>query len=63
MRTVIFLILPLVSAATATVPDLGTASNNSLFAKWRPTFHFIGPNSWQNDPCMIFRSGMACCAD
>jgi beta-fructofuranosidase len=36
-----------------TIPDLATAANNSLFEKWRPTYHFIGPNSWQNDPCTI----------
>jgi beta-fructofuranosidase len=36
---------------TEGIPDLATAANNSLFDKWRPRFHFLGPNSWQNDPC------------
>jgi hypothetical protein len=49
--TTILTIFPIVSVAKVLIPDLGIAANNSLFEKWRPTFHFIGPNSWQNDPC------------
>jgi beta-fructofuranosidase len=39
------------AAAQVSLPDLAAAANNSLFEKWRPRFHFLGPNSWQNDPC------------
>ncbi|TDL27056.1 Arabinanase/levansucrase/invertase [Rickenella mellea] len=31
-------------------PSLDVFPNNSLFTYWRPTAHFIAPNSWQNDP-------------
>jgi beta-fructofuranosidase len=31
--------------------DLSTLPDNSLFTKWRPTYHFASPNSWMNDPC------------
>nr|WEI57583.1 putative GH32 family protein [Macrotrachela quadricornifera] len=31
--------------------NLSTLPDNSLFIKWRPTYHFASPNSWMNDPC------------
>lgn len=31
--------------------DLTSLPDNSLFTKWRPTYHFSSPNSWMNDPC------------
>ncbi|KAJ0268258.1 hypothetical protein Brms1b_013095 [Colletotrichum noveboracense] len=43
--------------AAATVPTtltpeyLATAGNNTLFTRWRPRSHFLGPHSWMNDPC------------
>ena len=38
--------MPLFSTDTHT--RLG---NNTLFTRWRPTFHFMAPHSWMNDPC------------
>ncbi|ORX88601.1 Arabinanase/levansucrase/invertase, partial [Basidiobolus meristosporus CBS 931.73] len=29
-------------------------ANNTLFNTWRPSYHFIAPNSWMNDPCAPF---------
>jgi beta-fructofuranosidase len=34
--------------------NLTTLPDNSLFTKWRPTYHFASPNSWMNDPCGPF---------
>jgi len=31
--------------------NLDQLANSSLFQQWRPTYHFIAPNSWMNDPC------------
>ena len=31
--------------------DLMSLPDNSLFTRWRPTYHFASPNSWMNDPC------------
>nr|WEI57585.1 putative GH32 family protein [Macrotrachela quadricornifera] len=31
--------------------NLTALPDNSLFTKWRPTYHFASPNSWMNDPC------------
>ncbi|KAJ7579092.1 sucrose-6-phosphate hydrolase [Mycena floridula] len=31
--------------------NLNTLPNNELFTRWRPTFHFLGPSGWMNDPC------------
>ena len=31
--------------------NLTNLADNSLFTRWRPTFHFASPNSWMNDPC------------
>ena len=59
MNEMIVVWFGLLSAATAqTNIDLTSADfnasyigNNSLFTTWRPTYHFMAPNSWQNDPC------------
>ncbi|KAK7438492.1 hypothetical protein CaCOL14_011873 [Colletotrichum acutatum] len=45
-----------VPASSASVPTitpeyLATASNNSLFTRWRPRSHYLAPHSWLNDPC------------
>jgi beta-fructofuranosidase len=31
--------------------NLTNLADNSLFTRWRPTYHFASPNSWMNDPC------------
>lgn len=31
--------------------NLTKLSDNSLFTRWRPIYHFSSPNSWMNDPC------------
>lgn len=31
--------------------NLSELPENSLFTRWRPTYHFSSPNSWMNDPC------------
>ncbi|KAK0645229.1 Fructan 6-exohydrolase [Lasiodiplodia hormozganensis] len=31
--------------------DLGTLANNSLFTRWRPTYHVAAPAGHMNDPC------------
>lgn len=31
--------------------NLTTLTDNSLFTRWRPVYHFASPNSWMNDPC------------
>ncbi|CAM2710405.1 unnamed protein product [Rotaria socialis] len=31
--------------------NLTSLPDNSLFALWRPAYHFASPNSWMNDPC------------
>jgi sucrose-6-phosphate hydrolase SacC (GH32 family) len=32
----------------ANISDFG---NNTLFLRWRPTFHFLAPAGHMNDPC------------
>ncbi|RPB07548.1 Arabinanase/levansucrase/invertase [Morchella conica CCBAS932] len=39
------------STANLADVDITTAGNNTLFTRWRPTSHFMGPHSWLNDPC------------
>ncbi|KAF6816522.1 hypothetical protein CSOJ01_02904 [Colletotrichum sojae] len=36
---------------TITPEYLATGGNSSLFTRWRPRSHFLGPHSWMNDPC------------
>lgn len=41
--------------ANQPLTDLNTAANNSYFVKWRPSYHFGAPNSWQNgSACVAF---------
>jgi beta-fructofuranosidase len=34
--------------AILTAEYIETLGNNSLFLRWRPTFHFISPAGWMN---------------
>ena len=36
--------------------DLESATNNSYFVKWRPSFHCQAPNSWQNGTLSCFKA-------
>lgn len=51
----LFMVVLAVSAAAATAAadldpnsNLAEAAINSLFTKWRPTYHFTAPQGWLN---------------